>query len=371
MDFTASIVNTGDMKQFFHPISGLRNAHTLHMEDSHEDVRQWETNLRSTVTLNSKSPSGQDLYADPAPYPTVASSSDTLSVAGKAEQAARLKADSIALHIMRNHTSANARKIVDRAIKDGKSFREALALVLKIFRGTASAGLTLTQQLTRQKEIARTIDVDYTVAAGVLPLVEAFTDAHDELCKLGSTMLDGDTAYQKILGCLPSGKGDIFENLLTPENSAIIKALRWTTADWHASMNAFSDIILAHEQQECLKICNKEATITSITMATMKTGVTVPAIPGKDQIIHCAGECGTTFIFSIKDQAHYKTRDFATPRRCSSCRAARSGSISGGATGGAAPATGAARVDNRACFRCHQSGHIAKTCTAPAPSAPK
>lgn len=43
---------------------------------------------------------------------------------------------------------------------------------------------------------------------------------------------------------------------------------------------------------------------------------------GNDKILECA-DCGNEFIFTEGEQAFYKEKGFADPKRCKSCRDAR------------------------------------------------
>ena len=42
----------------------------------------------------------------------------------------------------------------------------------------------------------------------------------------------------------------------------------------------------------------------------------------EDVKIKCQ-DCGTEFIFSVKEQKFYEEKDFAPPKRCRLCRTAR------------------------------------------------
>jgi len=46
-----------------------------------------------------------------------------------------------------------------------------------------------------------------------------------------------------------------------------------------------------------------------------------PLAPG-DQTLHCQ-DCDQDFIFSAKEQEFFKSREFSSPKRCQTCRAAR------------------------------------------------
>jgi CxxC-x17-CxxC domain-containing protein len=48
----------------------------------------------------------------------------------------------------------------------------------------------------------------------------------------------------------------------------------------------------------------------------------------KDRTLTCS-DCGSSFVFTVKDQDFYEERGFSEPRRCPGCRAARKASRTG------------------------------------------
>lgn len=52
-----------------------------------------------------------------------------------------------------------------------------------------------------------------------------------------------------------------------------------------------------------------------------------------DQQLECA-DCGQVFTFSAEDQEFFAQKGYSTPKRCSSCRAARKASAGGNSRGG-------------------------------------
>lgn len=56
----------------------------------------------------------------------------------------------------------------------------------------------------------------------------------------------------------------------------------------------------------------------------------------KDRVLRCA-DCGSSFVFTAREQAFYQERNFSEPRRCPACRAARKSGQPGNERGNRPP----------------------------------